>query len=323
MAILSPQMTLKKLPFSYLQVGINDQKYLKTYGDRVYDGYPEMLVIVSWELARDLKTIQKSDWHAAVVSYVLTLFNGVDMLYSKLQKTNIQINIAGIIIGEQKESFSFLDECSHDSNKDGKYTKLIDALCTNSNIRRYLSGRKKKIPIDSYDAVIFLTRMVLIEDLSSDQTAGIDFHKISRLRGFSNAVFNLYEVKKKNIEVILTAAVESDKYFRYYPVVAHEMAHLMSVYHDEQPFFTVDGKCCGNIEKLTGSNWCDTCLSWSQISEETFNLFFSSPNCCSFINKPRSLLPPGRHRMLTADEQCQCYGHKSAVSMLAKALATN
>lgn len=37
--------------------------------------------------------------YGKIVSYVITLFNGVDMLYSKLRNTKIQINIAGIIIG--------------------------------------------------------------------------------------------------------------------------------------------------------------------------------------------------------------------------------
>lgn len=39
------------------------------------------------------------DLYSAIVSYVITLFNGIDMMYSKLQHTKIQMNIAGIVIG--------------------------------------------------------------------------------------------------------------------------------------------------------------------------------------------------------------------------------
>lgn len=39
------------------------------------------------------------DDYTPLISYLLTLFNSVDMLFSKLNKLKININIAGIIIG--------------------------------------------------------------------------------------------------------------------------------------------------------------------------------------------------------------------------------
>lgn len=45
------------------------------------------------------ETLKGQDLYDTVVSYVITLFNEVDMLFSKLQKTDIKINIAGIVIG--------------------------------------------------------------------------------------------------------------------------------------------------------------------------------------------------------------------------------
>ncbi|KAK0078029.1 hypothetical protein PV326_009642, partial [Microctonus aethiopoides] len=95
--------------------GANFQHHKKTYQGRLYDGYPEVLVIVPWDVAKDWAKliIDESDLYTTIVSYVITLFNGVDMLYSKLKETKIQINIAGIIIGTEKISFAFLDECRH------------------------------------------------------------------------------------------------------------------------------------------------------------------------------------------------------------------
>ncbi|KAK0159853.1 hypothetical protein PV327_010919 [Microctonus hyperodae] len=68
-----------------------------------------------------------------------------------------------------------------------------------------------------------------------------------------------------------------------------------------------DGKNVGYIMKRSRRRCKECNLSWSPTSEDTLRLFFSSPNCCALINKPRSLLPPGCYQTLTSDEQCHCY----------------
>ncbi|KAK0160526.1 hypothetical protein PV328_007928 [Microctonus aethiopoides] len=177
----------------------------KTYQGRLYDGYPEVLVVVSWDVAKDWTKliIDKSDLYTTIVSYVITLFNGVDMLYSKLKKTKIQINLAGIIIGTNEESFAFLDECRHMWINGPIVMKKMDAACANKKIISFLKARQKKISLDSYDAVVFLT----------------------------------------------------------------------SLMHDDPPFFTSDAECCGHLLK-TFAEYCNGCLSWSETSETTFNLFY-------------------------------------------------
>ncbi|KAK0183530.1 hypothetical protein PV327_001567 [Microctonus hyperodae] len=132
------------------------------------------------------------------------------------------------------------------------------------------------------------------------------------LDGLSLYIDELFKYKIKNEEIILSATITDYGYFHNYPTVAHELGHLMSLEHDDPPYFTCDAKCCGHLLK-TFSEYCNECLSWSETSETTFELFYKSPNCCSFVNKPRSLLPAGRHLMLTAVEQCQCYGYENSL----------
>ncbi|KAK0171426.1 hypothetical protein PV327_011332 [Microctonus hyperodae] len=146
--------------------GVNYQHYKQTYQGRLYDGYPEVLVVVSWDVAKHLTNFiyrkEELDKYTTIVSYVITLFNGVDMLYSKLEKTKIQINIAGIIIGTEEMSFEFLDECCHMGFNRLTPVKKMDASCANKKIINFLGARQNKISLDSYDVVVFLTRYVVI-----------------------------------------------------------------------------------------------------------------------------------------------------------------
>ncbi|KAK0174505.1 hypothetical protein PV327_010267 [Microctonus hyperodae] len=294
--------------------GVNYQFYKKTYQGRLYDGYPEVLVIISWDVAKDWTKFitNKSNFYTTIVSEVITLFNGVDMLYSKLKETKIQINIAGIIIGTEKESFAFLEECYQVLTEAPKpIVKKLNAICINANIISYLKARQNKISRDSYDAVVFLTREKLFY-IKSDDPLNHKNENFMSLQGLALYNRKLAEYKKRNVDVILPATITDDGYFQNYPTIAHELGHLMSVLHDNPPYFTDDGECCGYLLK-TFSDTCNKCLSWSETSEKSFNFFYRSPNCCSFINEPRSLLPPRRHPMLTADQQCQCYGYEKAL----------
>lgn len=42
---------------------------------------------------------ESNDEYTSIASYLLTLFNSVDMLYSKIDSPKIKFNIAGIIVG--------------------------------------------------------------------------------------------------------------------------------------------------------------------------------------------------------------------------------
>ncbi|KAK0073291.1 hypothetical protein PV325_009964, partial [Microctonus aethiopoides] len=272
-----------------------------TYKNRLYDGYPEVLVIVSYELAHKFfERETKCEKYTSIISYILTLFNGVDMLYSKLKQTNIKINIAGIIIAAKHNSLSFLDNCY-------KYyhnTKWLSTDCAIDKIRKYLYTRRKIIPLDFYDVTVFLTehKLFTVENGEAQELSGRSGH------------VPIYDTKMKQQEPLQVTIINDDGSFKSYVSITHEIAHTMNILHDKGPFVTKEGSCCGHIMK-TESNWCPSCLSWSESSELEFKNFFSSADCCIFVNKPRSLNPPGRKIMLTANEQCQIYGYESASSL--------
>ncbi|KAK0175038.1 hypothetical protein PV327_008823 [Microctonus hyperodae] len=51
-------------------------------------------------------------------------------------------------------------------------------------------------------------------------------------------------------------------------------------------------------------------LEWSQNSLHQFRAFFrQNPNRVFLRNKPRSLLPPGPHALITPEAQCRCLGY--------------
>ncbi|KAK0070915.1 hypothetical protein PV326_001931, partial [Microctonus aethiopoides] len=69
------------------------------------------------------------------------------------------------------------------------------------------------------------------------------------------------------------ATIQDKGQFKSFGSVAHEIGHLMTLYHDNSSPLTEDGECCGYIMK-PGPVRCAECLSWSPASEETLRLFF-------------------------------------------------
>ncbi|KAK0072030.1 hypothetical protein PV326_000538, partial [Microctonus aethiopoides] len=254
---------------------MNYQFYEKTDQGRLYDGYPEVLVIVSWDLANYLtkSIIDGSDLYTTIVSYVITLFNGVDMLYSKLKETKIQINLAGIIIGTNEESFAFLEECCHEViNKRKVIVKRMNAVCANKKIISYLKARRNRISCDSYDVFVFLTRQKLFYMTNGGPFVYRNEH-YAAVAGLSHYNIKISAHKMNNKDIILPATITDKGYYYNYPTIAHELGHLMSLLHDDPPFFTDDGECCGYLLK-TFAEYCNGCLSWSETSETAFNLFY-------------------------------------------------
>ncbi|KAK0174504.1 hypothetical protein PV327_010266 [Microctonus hyperodae] len=194
------------------------------------------------------------------------------MLYSKLKETTIQINIAGIIIGTKKTSFTFLDKCRH-MWVDGRVVmRRMDTHCANRKIISFLKARQNKISLDSYDVVVFLTREELFYMKNGEEFDNESKYYMG-VNGLALFTEDISKHKIKNKDIILPATITDYKYFYNYPTIAHELGHLMSLEHDDPPFFTRNTKCCGYLLKPHGE-YCNRCLSWSKTSETTFNLFY-------------------------------------------------
>ncbi|KAK0086200.1 hypothetical protein PV326_005641 [Microctonus aethiopoides] len=311
---VTPVGNLKEIQAETFENGVNDKNNdFRTFENRIFDGYPEILVVVDWNTVQDWtnRLIKNQlDLYGKIVSYIITLFNGVDMLYSKLRNTKIQINIAGIIIESAKNTFLFLNECYLDVTENNKPAgRRLDAACAIEKFEMYLKASENTIQSGSYDCILFITSNELIR---MDGTNGKHDKRYISIKGLAGRYENLYkEYIKKGEDVKSVATIQDNGQFESMANVAHEIGHTMTALHDTPLYYTSDGKCCGYIMKPEAT-WCMRCLGWSPSTEETFKLFFSSPNCCALINKPRSLLPQGPYEMLTPDEQCQCYGYMSA-----------
>ncbi|KAK0070743.1 hypothetical protein PV325_014146, partial [Microctonus aethiopoides] len=138
-----------------------------------------------------------------------------------------------------------------------------------------------------------------------DYNAKTSTRKLKRLGGLAySPSFKYFDLMKEGMMRPLVATISDRGEFESFPIIAHEIAHLLTVEHDSS---------VGNKKIMRSSGKFDESqLSWSEQSEERFKIFFKSRDCCMFMNEPRSLHPPGPRKMLNANEQCQCYGFKSA-----------
>ncbi|KAK0179446.1 hypothetical protein PV327_005198 [Microctonus hyperodae] len=142
-----------------LSMSVSNEKIKipKSHGHKAKTAYIETLVLVNYDLVKELQT--ESDKFAPVVSYILTLFNIVDMLYSKIEEPKIKFNIAGIIIGTGRESFSRLAKnCFDEVDRDGNVEEELDVNCANSFIATFCGEHRSVISQGSYDIAVFLTR---------------------------------------------------------------------------------------------------------------------------------------------------------------------
>ncbi|KAK0182762.1 hypothetical protein PV327_000863 [Microctonus hyperodae] len=270
----------------------------------------ETLIIVNYDMTQQLMKNSDGDY-TPLISYLLTLFNSADMLFSKLNKVKIKLNIAGIIIGHKQNSFPFLTKCYRKRKINEQIIKEIDAQCSDPNIVSYLNSQRETISNDSYDIIIFLTRYGL-------QVGNVDRNtgktKITSLGGLTAYPHNgIYQFKKTYDENIIVTAFMDDEDFIYFPSLAHEIAHAIGVSdHDVEPCDIKYGECNYKLMKQY-VGFCKNCLDWSVETQNKMKKILRSSDGYIFKNRPRSLYPSSPRFMLTADEQCQSFGYNSAM----------
>ncbi|KAK0164851.1 hypothetical protein PV328_003421 [Microctonus aethiopoides] len=272
----------------------------------------ETLLIVNYDITQQLMEYSHDDY-TPLISYLLTLFNSVDMLFSKLDELKININIAGIIIGHERNSFPFLTKCYQSRKINRQTIEEIDAKCTDYYIASYLDSQRETIPTDSYDIVVFLTRYGLQVKNFDKNTGKIEMASLGGLTAYpSNGI---YEYKKTYDKNTIVSTFMDDNDFIYFPNLAHEIAHAIGVSdHDEEPCDKKYGECNYKLMKQY-AGFCKDCLDWSVETQNKMKKIFKSPDGYLFINRPRSLFPNSPQFMLTADEQCQYFGYKSALRL--------
>ncbi|KAK0169280.1 hypothetical protein PV328_012256, partial [Microctonus aethiopoides] len=198
-----------------------------------------------------------------------------DMLYSKLKKTKIQINIAGIVIGSAEDTFTFLNECFI---KPPDAEKSMDPVCAFKQFKLFFESNERTIPTGSYDFIVYLTSDDMIR-VKKDEKGREESYRVEDNTcawiGLGENHGYLYEnyVKEGESAKPIIATIQDEGQLKSFGIVAHEIGHLMSLYHDQSSPLTADGECCGYIMKPTSIH-CMQCLSWSPTSEETLRLFF-------------------------------------------------
>ncbi|KAK0159779.1 hypothetical protein PV327_010855 [Microctonus hyperodae] len=304
----------------------SNEKHLKTFGEiwpnvsgtliRPRRDLPEVvyvkvLILVNYELTQKLRP-QSDESNAHIVFELLNLFNSVDMLFSKVVKPKIRINIAGIIVGTTPESFPKMNKCY---KKNNNYMN-IDPVCSNLNIKKYVQSLDDKILPDSFDVAIFLTRYTPLYTQF--------FSKYYLGGATDDSTSTPYQMRKAGANLVpVISALYLEKSGSFH-IIAHELAHALKFNeHDKGPYVDGNDKCNAYLMKTT-ADYCKNCLSWSPSTRIHFKIFFKSRERCFFINTPLSLEKQEPRIIWTADEQCKCYGYYEAtyqdVSLLKKIL---
>ncbi|KAK0171921.1 hypothetical protein PV328_005309 [Microctonus aethiopoides] len=131
----------------------------------------------------------------------------------------------------------------------------------------------------------------------------------------SRAPFDVYSKRmvQDPYQALLGSIVHRRNAFADYITASHEIAHLMSIYHEPPKENTDDctPRCSAIMQEF--SNYCRNCLRWSQKSVGELKTYVrTSRNHCFLLNHPRSLFPYGQPiKTLTPSQQCICYGYHS------------
>ncbi|KAK0156687.1 hypothetical protein PV328_012440, partial [Microctonus aethiopoides] len=149
-------------------------------------------------------------------------------------------------------------------NYNGKLEEELDVNCANSFISTFCEQQKQQIPRGSYDVVVFLTRYGLHK---YDYNAKASTRKLKSLGGLAySPPFKYFDLMTEGTMRSLVATISDRGEFESFPIIAHEIAHLLTVEHDSS---------VGNKKIMRSSGKFDESqLSWSEQSEERFKIFF-------------------------------------------------
>ncbi|KAK0178724.1 hypothetical protein PV327_007587 [Microctonus hyperodae] len=279
-----------------------DDRKIRTRRDddlsQVY--YIEILVFVAYDITRSFKEEFKDSYLTNIAMNNIIYFNAIDMIYNKLNKHDIKIhlNLAGIIIEDQKNIFSTLFE--YPFLKYGEKNNILhitDDDIINSHFDKYQSPFKP----DSFDLTFLLTS-----------------HSLQRCGHFVNGVtfhgMDIYESRnnRRPYDAIPLVVMKYKNNYEYYYTAAHEIAHSLEVEHDSEDSgdFANGFQCYGIMQRV--NSYCLACIEWSSTSINYFKQYLlGNRNRCFLLNYPRSLYPDKPKKYLSPCRQCHCYGYSA------------
>ncbi|XP_008547413.1 A disintegrin and metalloproteinase with thrombospondin motifs 5 [Microplitis demolitor] len=255
--------------------------------------YPQILVIVDYSL---YKKLDKSLWK--MIPYLLAFWNGVDMRFRSLNRPRVRLNIAKILIAENRRALTYIKSNLYDR-------RILYAYRSINNKKRWLYGQKNVVPLDSYDIAITMTSYkILLPPYKND------FENSAEIKGISSG--NACKVDHRLRHSKNIAIVNDLGAYDGIMAAAHEIGHLLGAYHDN------DNKYCAFNRGYVMNSYLvykTTSWNWSPCSRSNFRTFLRSGKGTCLYNKPKRgieipRLLPGK--LLDADGQCQMLGGSSA-----------
>lgn len=263
---------------------------------KVTNIYPEILLFVAYDVQQIAVQAFKENYLTNIVRYQLMYFNAIDMLFAKLSNAdvNIHLNLAGIVIEDEPNVFSFMKSTDQHFPFNILY---LDAYATLQSVPHYINANKDTFSDDAFDYFFITTNNQLWNN--NQLTVG------------KSILANTLQARQAQLPVqVLSGVIISHNARCGFAVASQEIAHLMFIQHDprEKGHHNAGLQCYSIMQE--SDIFCDDCLKWSNKNTNDLKIFakFNS-NHCFLLNTPRSLRPFG-HPMKTLfpSEQCRCYG---------------
>ncbi|KAK0077184.1 hypothetical protein PV326_010221 [Microctonus aethiopoides] len=261
--------------------------------------YMEILVFVSYDVTELFKIDFLDEYLLEMVADYIILFNAVDMVLAKLQKhgVNININLAGIIIENEKDIFSSLFNEPGLKYSNSKSSINIDEIYI--GFEDHFEKHISPFGPDSFDLIFLMTSYLIEYD---GETSGLTF-----------VIESIYDkrLETKPYRSVPITIMQYKTDYADYSTAAHEIAHALTISHDPDNIGCTNGVQCYGIMQWTNS-YCFECINWSQESVDEFKIFIrENRNRCFLLNYPRSLYPIKPEKFLSPCRQCHCYGFAS------------
>ncbi|KAK0074616.1 hypothetical protein PV326_012290 [Microctonus aethiopoides] len=273
--------------------------------------YPEIFLVVD-VLSRIDITIEHH--YEKAIMYVIAYWNAVDMIFRQLKRTEIKINIAGIIIGK---TMDVVNNVVRDVN----YYRIPDnshAYIMNEEGLERLGKYFHEIDLvkrDSYDFLIWMTSATSVNTNGANQGTSADLG-ISARPAESGGM----HYQEKHDEIISNRAiVMHNNEYGGYQTAARELAHMMFVFNDDVEI-SYDGRTFNCLPSNSRSDLSSGIMNpvnkqvengvmWSFCSEIHLEYYANSRYSCGLFNYPiRTIGWQNRHLvLLTVERQCGCY----------------